>query len=658
MQSRNSLGSRGSFGSHPNLSRLSLHGSTTRLGSTTKLYQDTLLGHSMICVLKGYPTIYSLLEIKEMAASQREHELPRERRLACCVMITAIFFLFVLSLVYCDLIFLEGYDLQADVILVVETTVMLNALMLGMCMFRWCSLNDIAPITVWQRVAVTQPSPLRLLEWDLETGNITFFEYSIDYGEYPHRLHEPVVLEQERNIICNARDLVKITKKDPDPDEAFSYGAIYFHYKGDDEYLLERWKYQFEKYHNPVEKVYKKCNKLHSTLGKHFGWNTKVKILDYQGTKPVPMPKGSIRLKAMPSDDGALDDMMLDDIADRTSDILKKDKRTRAFSAESMSLKQGDTYSGTIGTLGHEPTPMIPMKGIFDTIKEERSGIDLDGSVNTSLDRMGMRTTIGMEDGIVHTINIAGAGQGTEAENEYYMSTHDYESEGSSNDNVPDIRDIDPELILISPPSRKNTSAARTPGSKSPRTANRPEEVYAVVAAMDKTLVTIQDKKRKNTSGGRPRMRTESGPPPGTSIIPRFQSEDLHDTLRTMGTLNSQMELDEDWLHSGLHENLGSNHSKDDDDRDPSIDHSHTDHAVLAAHVPDVDEHEEEQSQQTPDPAPIALEDVRSPFEPAHRGIDAYYHHDDEYSDHHNVDQEGSADTNDTATTPEPSNTP
>ena len=32
--------------------------------------------------------------------------------------------------------------------------------------------------------------------------------------------------------ICNARDLVKITRKEPDPDKAYAYGAIYFHFKG------------------------------------------------------------------------------------------------------------------------------------------------------------------------------------------------------------------------------------------------------------------------------------------------------------------------------------------------------------------------------------------------------------------------------------------
>ena len=183
-------------------------------------------------MLKGHPTIRTLREMKTLAAEAREHDVPRERKLACCVMMLALFFLLMMVLVYCDLIFLEGYGLQDDVILVVECTVLLSALLLGMCLLRWCSLNDIAPRSIWQRVAVTQPSPLRLLKWDLETGNILFFEYSIDYGQYPQHLHEPVVELQKEELICNARDLVKITKKEANPEELYAYGAIYFHFKG------------------------------------------------------------------------------------------------------------------------------------------------------------------------------------------------------------------------------------------------------------------------------------------------------------------------------------------------------------------------------------------------------------------------------------------
>ena len=173
-----------------------------------------------------------------MAAGAREHELPRERRLSVCMMIGASFSLFILVLIYCDLIFLEGYDLQHDIVLVVETTILLSALMLGMCLFRFCSLNDIAPKSIWHRVAVAQSSPLKLLEWDLESGNITYFEYSIDYGEYPQKLHEPLVKEEKAEFICNARKVVKITKKDADELE-LEYGAIYFHYKGMVHYVVK-----------------------------------------------------------------------------------------------------------------------------------------------------------------------------------------------------------------------------------------------------------------------------------------------------------------------------------------------------------------------------------------------------------------------------------
>jgi len=162
-------------------------------------------------------------------------------------------------------------DLSDGYALGIETMCVMSALIIGMCLFRWCSLNDISPKTIWQRVAVTQPSPLRIIKWNLDTANIFFVEYIVDYGHYPHALHEPVVTLSKQQRICNARDLIKITKKDPDPEHIYSHGAIYFHFKGEDEYLLDRWKYEFGKYHNKVENVFSKCNRFHSIFLSHFG---------------------------------------------------------------------------------------------------------------------------------------------------------------------------------------------------------------------------------------------------------------------------------------------------------------------------------------------------------------------------------------------------
>lgn len=185
-------------------------------------------------------------------------------------------------------------------------------------------------------------------------------------------------------------------------------------------------------------------------MATHFGWKTKVKILDPSGSKSEMMPKGSFRLKAQISDDAALAELDLDAadaMAERVFDPLKADleKRKRAFSAESMSLKQGATY---------EPTPMSPPQTlIFDAIEEDRS-TNFEHSLNLNNNRSAYGPET-MEELNNININVGAATIGD------FMSTHDYESEGSE-DNVPDIRDIDPALIMATP-SRKNTGA-RSPG--------------------------------------------------------------------------------------------------------------------------------------------------------------------------------------------------
>merc|ERR1712157_457871 len=80
---------------------------------------------------------------------------------------------------------------------------------------------------------------------------------------------------------------VKITKKDPDPHQPHSYGAIYFHFKGKDEYLLDRWKYEFGKYHNKVDAVFTKCNGFHNVFFQHFGHkiNSQIAVPDHMMKK-------------------------------------------------------------------------------------------------------------------------------------------------------------------------------------------------------------------------------------------------------------------------------------------------------------------------------------------------------------------------------------
>merc|ERR1711997_976043 len=118
-------------------------------------------------------------------------------------------------------------------------------------------------------------TPLKLIKFDMEHVNISYNEYKVDYGDYPN-LHEPIVTLTKHQRICNARNLVKITKKDPDPEQPHSYGAIYFHFKGKDEYLLDRWKYEFGKYHHKVDAVFSKCNRFHNVFFQHFGYKINV----------------------------------------------------------------------------------------------------------------------------------------------------------------------------------------------------------------------------------------------------------------------------------------------------------------------------------------------------------------------------------------------
>lgn len=49
--------------------------------------------------------------------------------------------------------------------------------------------------------------------------------------------------------------------------------------------MLERWKYDFEKNHNKVAAVHKKCNKFHSVFFQHFGYKFRYKVYDENGER-------------------------------------------------------------------------------------------------------------------------------------------------------------------------------------------------------------------------------------------------------------------------------------------------------------------------------------------------------------------------------------
>eukprot|EP01083_Nonionella_stella_P091976 257279_1 len=223
------------------------------------------------CVLKGYPQIYSLEAMKHKVEHTHAINVPKEKKFACGVMLCAICLIVFLSVIYWVLIFTFHYDLQAGVIIIIEIAFILSTLSIGMCGFRWCSLNDVSPHVIWHRVAVTQCTPLKLIKFDMEHVDITYFEYAIGYGQHPDKLHEPIITLVKEHKICNARDLVKITKKDPDAKRnPSSHGAIYFHFKGEDTYLLNRWRFEFGKYHEPITSVFKICNRFNSIFHQHF----------------------------------------------------------------------------------------------------------------------------------------------------------------------------------------------------------------------------------------------------------------------------------------------------------------------------------------------------------------------------------------------------
>lgn len=190
------------------------------------------MGGDFTAILRGYSKVLSLEDMKEKAENTHQVDVPREKKLSCCFIILGLFLFILLFSIYFTLLTQFGYHVKDSAVIMLEICCVVAVLTMGMCLFRWCSLNDISPKATWERVAITQASPLRMIKFDMEHVGISFLEYSIDYGVYPHGLHEPVITLVKEEQICNARDLVKITKKDPNPDEAYSYGAIYFHFKG------------------------------------------------------------------------------------------------------------------------------------------------------------------------------------------------------------------------------------------------------------------------------------------------------------------------------------------------------------------------------------------------------------------------------------------
>merc|ERR1719229_1115913 len=58
--------------------------------------------------------------------------------------------------------------------------------------------------------------------------------------------------------------------KSPIDDVHDSYGEICFHFKGADALLLDQWKYEFWKFHNAIESIYKKLMKTQAIFAKQF----------------------------------------------------------------------------------------------------------------------------------------------------------------------------------------------------------------------------------------------------------------------------------------------------------------------------------------------------------------------------------------------------
>ena len=174
----------------------------------------------------------TLTEMMELMEESEYVNMYRERRLACFIICVA-FVIFILGLlIYWHVVLTQGYDNNNVVILCVEMFMFASALMMGMCLFRWCSFNDVSPIITWKRVACNHASPLVLIKWNFESGDISYVEYELNYGAYPNALHEPIVTCRRNDLICNAANLVKLTMKAPNEHDHYSFGEIFFHFKG------------------------------------------------------------------------------------------------------------------------------------------------------------------------------------------------------------------------------------------------------------------------------------------------------------------------------------------------------------------------------------------------------------------------------------------
>lgn len=211
-----------------------------------------------------------------------------------------------------------------------------------------------------------------------------------------------------------------------------------------------------------------------------------------------------------------------------------------------------------------------------------------------------------------------------------------------------------------SPGSHRSGNSRKRTASRPPDDQDGYDEVYEVVdrtidpyahiSDLNPTLVAIHKsltRKHKTSTGQTPdgmasrkRTRTESGPPPQTSLIPKFTSGDLHATISDMH--------DEEWLHRGM---SGELEGDIDEQRDPKL--SDLDLNVLDELDPKDLDHimnpKDLEHEQTPPEDhshtnghhddTVDTPNVMSPFEPADRGIDAYYHEDGT-----DIDLEGSDD--------------
>merc|ERR1712154_134993 len=104
-------------------------------------------------------------EMQDKALHNHHVNIPKERKLSICFFFILMAFVGVLTLIYLHCLYTLNYDIQDSSMVVLETMGILSTLIMGMCLFRWCSFNrDISSESIWNRVAVRSGTPLKLLK--------------------------------------------------------------------------------------------------------------------------------------------------------------------------------------------------------------------------------------------------------------------------------------------------------------------------------------------------------------------------------------------------------------------------------------------------------------------------------------------------------------